>query len=50
MYADVYKGTNKYNLETYENRIICLPNHIKIKKDYIDYIIYNINNFFIKKK
>ena len=46
----IFKGTNKYNLETYENRIICLPNHIKIKKDYIDYIIYNINNFFIKKK
>jgi len=45
----IFKGKNRYNIETYENRIICLPNHIKIKRDYIDYIIYNINYFFKKK-
>tara|TARA_Y100000766_G_C18778488_1_gene542049 strand:- start:358 stop:843 length:486 start_codon:yes stop_codon:yes gene_type:complete len=44
----IFKGKNRYNVENYENRIICLPNHIKIKRDYIDYIIYNINNFFKK--
>lgn len=44
----IFKEKNRYNLENYENRIICLPNHIKIKKDYIDYIIYNIDNFFKK--
>ncbi len=44
----IFKGKNRYNVENYENRIICLPNHIKIKRDYIDYIIYNIDNFFKK--
>ena len=35
--------------EKYENEIICLPNHRKITKKYIDYIIDTISNFYSKK-
>ena len=34
---------------TYQDRIICFPNHVKIKEKYIDYIISNIKSFFQKK-
>ena len=30
----------------YENEIICLPNHRKISKKYIDYIVDAISNFY----
>ena len=32
--------------EKYENEIICLPNHRKITKKYIDYIIDTISDFY----
>ena len=32
--------------EEYENEIICLPNHRKITKKYIDYIIDTISDFY----
>ena len=32
--------------EKYENEIICLPNHRKISKKYIDYIVDAISNFY----
>jgi dTDP-4-amino-4,6-dideoxygalactose transaminase len=35
--------------EKYENEIICLPNHRKITKKYIDYMIDTISNFYSKK-
>jgi len=35
--------------EKYENEIICLPNHRKITKKYIDYIIDAVSNFYSKK-
>ena len=37
------------NAEKYENRIICLPNHRKITKKYIDYIVDTVSNFYSKK-
>jgi len=36
------------NAEKYENEIICLPNHRKITKKYIDYIIDMVSNFYSK--
>ena len=41
------KKTNSCtNSRKYENRIICLPNHKQITKDYIDKIIKNIKIFY----
>ena len=48
-YADCDKIFKNENFNNYEDRIICLPNHPKIKKKYIDYISLNIKNFFNKK-
>jgi len=33
------------NSERYENEILCLPNHKKITKEYIDYIIETISSY-----
>jgi dTDP-4-amino-4,6-dideoxygalactose transaminase len=37
------------NAEKYENEIICLPNHRKISKEYIDCIVDAISNFYSRK-
>ena len=34
------------NSELYEKKIICFPNHRKISKDYIDYIVKTVKKFF----
>ena len=53
-----YKNCNKiFNIEKkrsstaekFENEIICLPNHSKISKKYIDYIVDTISNFYKEK-
>ena len=36
------------NSNIYEKKLICLPNHRKISLHYIDYIIENINKFYLK--
>ncbi len=50
-YLDCHKifGKNTKGLDSYENKILCLPNHIKIKKKYIDYIVSKINYFYKKR-
>ena len=35
--------------EKYENEIICLPNHRKITKEYINYIVDAVSSFYLKK-
>ena len=41
----IFKKKKKKNINNYQNRIICLPNHPKIKKKYIERIIFHIDNF-----
>jgi len=50
-YIDCHKIFYKKNqsLDNYENKILCLPNHVKIKKKYIDYIVNKIYYFYKKK-
>jgi len=43
-------GIKKKYLKPYEDRIICLPNHKKITKSYINYIVNSIHQFYYKKK
>ena len=45
----IFKGISKEKLNSYENRVLCLPNHIKIKKSYIDYIVGKIYYFYNNK-
>ena len=47
-YLDCHKifEKNTKGLDNYENRVLCLPNHIKIKKSYIDYIVSKIYYFY----
>ncbi len=37
------------NSQNYENQIICLPSHKRIKLEYIDYIVKTIADFYSKK-
>ena len=46
---NIFKVKNKDNLDYYEEKVLCLPNHIKIKKNYITYIVKCIDNFYKKK-
>ena len=39
---------NCINAEKYEKELVCLPLHKKIKKNYIDLVTQNIENFFNK--
>ena len=53
-YRNCNKIFNKQKLqssiaEKYENEIICLPNHKKITKKYIDYIVDTVSNFYSRK-
>ena len=50
-YVDCQKifSNNKQILDKYENKILCLPNHVKIKRKYIDYIVNKIYYFYKKK-
>ena len=50
-YVDCQKifSNNKQILDKYENKILCLPNHLKIKRKYIDYIVNKIYYFYKKK-
>ena len=43
---NIFKGISKEKFNTYENKLLCLPNHIKIKKSYINYIVGKINYFY----
>ena len=40
------KISSSKNSELYEKKIICFPNHRKISKDYIDYIVKTVKKFF----
>ena len=45
--SKLFKMKNKYsNAEKYEKEILCLPNHKKIKKEYIIFIVNCINEFY----
>jgi dTDP-4-amino-4,6-dideoxygalactose transaminase len=47
----IFKSKSKYKtLENYENKILCLPNHKNISKEYIHYIVDCINFFYKKSK
>ena len=52
-YIDCHKiFSNKKNakfLQNYEDKVLCLPNHIKISKKYIEYIVSNIKFFYLNK-
>ncbi len=43
----IFKSKNrKSNLQEYENKILCLPNHRRISHKYIDYIVKCIYTFY----
>jgi len=44
---NLFNIKKKY-LKLYEDQIICLPNHKKITKPYIDYIVNSIHQFYYK--
>ena len=44
----IFGGQNKRKLNEYQEKILCLPNHSKITKIYIDYIVYKIYKFYKK--
>jgi len=48
-YADchkIFRNKNTKKLNNFENKILCLPNHVKISKKYIDYIVNCIDMFY----
>ena len=48
-YVDCHKifgNKNTKQLNNFENKILCLPNHVKISKKYIDYIVNCIDMFY----
>ena len=45
----IFNNQNKMKLYEYQDKILCLPNHSKITKKYIDLIVYKIYNFYKKK-
>ena len=46
---NIFLKKKTQNLDYYENRVLCLPNHIGIKKEYIDYIIKHLTKFYDTK-
>ena len=43
----IFKNKNKKDkLDSFENKILCLPNHKNISKKYISYIVNNIKYFY----
>ena len=46
----IFKNQKKEKLESYENKILCLPNHSKITKKYIDFIVNSISLFYSNSK
>ena len=44
----IFNNQNKLKLYEYQDKILCLPNHSKITKKYIDLIVYKIYNFYKK--
>ena len=45
--SKLFKMNNKFsNAEKYEKKILCLPNHKKIKKEYIIFIVNSIHEFY----
>ena len=47
--SKLFKTKNKFpNAKKYESEIICLPNHRKIKKEYIFFIVTSIKEFYYK--
>ena len=45
----IFKNTKKNSVHVYENKILCLPNHIKINEKYIKFVTSSIANFYLKK-
>ena len=45
----IFNNIKRSNKNFYENKILCLPNHIKIKENYINFIVYLISDFYKKK-
>ena len=45
----IFKNTRKNSVHVYENKILCLPNHIKINEKYIKFVTSSIANFYLKK-
>ena len=47
--SKLFKKKNKFlNAEKYKKEILCLPNHEKIQKKYIYFIINSISEFYYK--
>ena len=45
----IFKNKNKKDLlDSFEDKILCLPNHKNISKKYISYIVDNIKYFYNK--
>ena len=44
----IFKTQKKEKLESYENKVLCLPNHKLISKKYIEYIVGSLTEFYEK--
>ena len=51
-YVDCEKlfSKRRKTAQSYEDRVLCLPNHNKVSKKYIEYIVNNIKISMSKKK
>ena len=51
-YVDCEKlfSKRRKTAQSYEDRVLCLPNHNKVSKKYIEYIVNNIKNFYVQKR
>ena len=43
---NIFSRNKSKHLDYYEDRILCLPNHLEISKEYINYIIDNLIKFY----
>ena len=51
-YVDCEKlfSKRRKTAQSYEDRVLCLPNHNKVSKKYIEYIVNNIKISMSKKE
>ena len=42
----LFGNINDRMIEKYEKKVLCLPNHHKVTKKYIEYIVKNISIFY----
>ena len=46
----IFSKRRKKTAQSYEEKVLCLPNHNKVSKKYIEYIVNNIKNFYVQER